>query len=157
MEPKIQELLDKIAAAAGVVGENAARGARMAGKKAGQFWDAGKARVRIMELKGDEAYLYQDLGKIMYAVHKGENATLGDIETKIAALDCIRGELADLESAGKNKKKCASCGRVLDEEDSFCRHCGAAADTRTDGGEDSPTALLTEDAGDIDDLLGEDK
>ena len=156
MDPKIQELLDKIATAAGTVGEGAARGARFAGRKAGQFWDAGKARVRILELKGDEAFLYNQLGRIMYSVHKGQNAGLEEIEVKIAKLDAIRSELAELEKAGKEKKKCTVCGHELDATDSFCRHCGAAAGSGEDAAPKEPE-LLSEEAGSFDDIFSEDE
>ncbi len=135
LDPKIQEMLEKLKAAAHSIGQNAERGAKYAGKKAGDIWDAGKLNIRILELKGDMSLLYETLGKLVHSVHKGKEVQDAEIEEKIAALDEKGRELARLQKKlcqMRGQKVCPSCQMKCGETDAYCRRCGAPLGTKND-------------------------
>jgi len=128
MDRKIREMLDKLREAAQSVGDNAERGAKYAGKKAGEIWDAGKLGVRVLELKCDISSLQEELGRLVYGIHRGRDTGDAEVEKLITALDKKAAELADAQKKlhrMRGRKVCPACENLCGSDDAFCRRCGA--------------------------------
>ncbi len=132
MDRRIQEMLDKLRAAAQSVGENAERGVKSAGKKAGEIWDAGKLSIKVLELKCDISSLHEELGRLVYGIHKGRDSGDVEVEKRISELDEKAEELAGAQKElrrMRGRRACSGCGNLCGNDDAFCRHCGAALKT----------------------------
>lgn len=138
MDPKMQEIFDKVASAAMQVGEGAKRGAKKAGQKAGQFWDAGKVRVKLIELRNAEKDLYEELGRKIYGIRNGEEKDKEAIEAIFEKIDAIAAERAGYENKGISF--CTKCGAEIAEGAQFCSKCGAAVKTEEPTREAEPEA-----------------
>ncbi|NLT40383.1 MAG: hypothetical protein GXX89_07970 [Clostridiales bacterium] len=128
MDRKIREMLDKLREAAQSVGDNAERGAKYAGKKAGEIWDAGKLGVRVLELKCDISSLQEELGRLVYGIHRGRDTGDAEVEKLITALDEKAAELADAQKKlrrMRGRKVCPACESLCGSDDAFCKRCGA--------------------------------
>jgi len=125
MDPKMQELLDRMASAAYTVGESAVKGAKFAGKKAGALWDAGKVRVKIIELRSKEADLYEKLGRKVYGISKGEAENKEELDAILSDISAVIEERNSYRNSGA-VTLCPVCGTEVSDSAQFCSRCGAA-------------------------------
>ena len=114
------DIFDKIA-------KNASDVAKAAGKKAEGIANTAKIKFALANLQSDLDELYEKLGRLYYNTMTGGNADehsegvlIGKITTVKADMEILKAELA----AAKNENICASCGKNVEKELSFCPYCG---------------------------------
>jgi len=98
-----------------------------AAQKTGELVEIGKLKFALSNAKGKIDEKYKDLGQALYTAHKNGSEDAQAIDGIIAEIDALFLELAKLESemgSLKSQKKCPSCGKVCDEDASFCASCG---------------------------------
>ncbi|MBE7027937.1 MAG: zinc ribbon domain-containing protein [Ruminococcaceae bacterium] len=98
-----------------------------AAQKTGELVEIGKLKFALSNTKGKIDEKYKDLGLALYTAHKNSNEDAQSLDEIIAQIDDLFLEQAKLESeigALKSQKKCPSCGRVCDDDASFCASCG---------------------------------
>lgn len=127
MNDKIREIWEKICTGATLAGEFATRTAGNAGEKAKDVFNTSKTNFKIFDLKTDVELLYKELGRLIYAAHKGDETSeeeidgyLAIIDEKMAQIESFREELEN----GKTKE-CPDCGKENESGAAFCSACGA--------------------------------
>lgn len=125
----VMKLFDKVKASASIqAGKNAAlNAADIAGKKATSVVEATKLNLKIFDLNTDIEVRYKEIGKIMYAVHVGEETDgerLQELMTEIDEKQETIRQLKEQLSQKKEKVLCPVCGRECRKEDEFCASCG---------------------------------
>ncbi len=128
MNDKIREIWDKMRTGATLAGEFATKTAESAGEKAKDVFNASKTNFKIFDLKTDIDLLYKELGRAIYAAHKGEETSEDEIDKYLAIIDEKMEQIEvlkdELESA-KAKKECPDCGKENEAGAAFCSACGA--------------------------------
>ncbi len=123
------KLFDKAKASASILaGKNAAlNAADIAGKKATSVVETTKINLKVFDLNTDIEVRYKEIGKIMYAVHIGEETDgerlqqlMEEIDEKQEAIRQLKEQL----SQKKEKVLCPVCGKECRKEDEFCSSCG---------------------------------
>ena len=127
MDPKVNELLERIRATACAAADAAADTARVAGRKAGQMVDVAKLNVQLFDANGELDETLKKLGGVMYDAHLGRenNASVDDLLAQADAINERRDELKSRIAALRQSRTCPACGGTCGKEDRFCRRCGA--------------------------------
>lgn len=121
MEINISEIISKLKSTAVSVGDKAAK----AGK---DFVSTTKTNIRIMELNSQIDAEYKNAGKLLYAVHNGEEISPEAIDEVLEIIDGKKAELDELNSAIAKAKlayTCPVCGKNVGKTAAFCSACGA--------------------------------
>ncbi len=129
MDAKIQMLLDKMKVVADKTGKAVGRAADATGKTASGFATATRLNLQIFDLNTECEVLYKEIGKMVYALHRGEEVSNDEMDGKIALVDEKQEKIAALreELAGiKSVVVCPHCGRQCSKDDAFCSGCGGA-------------------------------
>ncbi len=121
MDPKLREILYRVKASAVDVGKTA-------GKFAGGVVERTKINLQIFDLNTEIDIAYKEIGKLVFAVHNGEEICSEAIQSKIEEIDAkneqiaiLRDKLSDFKNASKT---CPACGKTATEKDAFCPSCG---------------------------------
>ena len=120
------EILKKVKTGLGTAGEVAVSTANTAGEKAKVVFDKSKHSLNLLDLKSECNALYKELGKLVYAAHKGEDDNAELVEEKIAEIDaklCEIEEVREKIDELSNIKTC-SCGAKNDKDAEYCKKCG---------------------------------
>lgn len=107
--------------------QKASETALLAGKKANEAYSSAKIKMEIAEKKNCLKNLYRELGEITYKGYKNADGDVNEIEDKIAEIDIVSEQIAELEKeCGKMKNLivCPSCNEKIDEKSRFCPNCG---------------------------------
>ncbi len=122
MDPKVQDIIDKVVLSAGKV-------ATTATKKAGELVGAARTNLQIFDLNSEIDELFEEIGKKIYFAHIGQDTDAETIDAHLAAIDEKYekiNELKEQKAAKRNLTACPNCGMMCDKNDSFCKHCGTA-------------------------------
>ena len=121
MDPKIREMLYRVK-------ESAVDAGKVAGKFAGGVVEQAKINLSIFDLNSEIDVAYKEIGKLVFAVHKGEEISSEAIQSKIEEIDekkqqveILRKKLAGVKGTSKS---CPVCGRSVADKDVFCATCG---------------------------------
>lgn len=97
-------------------------------KKSGELVEKSKVKLAIAGTKSEIGSLFKQLGELVYLAQKDETgAGAEEIENTIAHIDVLYEKLEELtqaDSALKNEKICAQCGKSNPMEQTFCGGCG---------------------------------
>lgn len=97
-------------------------------KKSGELVEMSKVKLAIVNTKAEIGTLFKQLGELVYLAQKEDNsANAEDIENTILHIDALYEKLEELteaNSAFKNEKVCAECGKSNPMEQTFCGNCG---------------------------------
>jgi|GEM_PF-1090285 len=127
MDPKVRELLNKVK-------EGAVTYGKVAGKIASETAEKARLNLQIFDLNTEIDISYKEIGKLVYAMHAGEEVSNDAVQTEIEKIDArkvslaeIRAKLASFKS--NTEETCCCCGETHDacccedeEEDDCC--CG---------------------------------
>lgn len=132
MDNRVNRFLEKAKVSAEMLasktGRAATQAATSAGKTATSVVGTTKLNLQIFDLNTEIEILYKEIGKMVYAVHNGEENDQAELQVK---LDLIDEKLEKIEalreqiSQAKTGPICPNCGRECGAEDAFCRNCGA--------------------------------
>lgn len=124
--------------------ENSAKVADKVAKVTGEYIDKGKDKINELSLENDLSKAQKQLGALVYALHKsGEsndelvNQYIEEIAKIEKQLEEVRAEVAEAEEEIKevidvdpedikDVMHCHNCGKDVDDDDAFCKHCGTA-------------------------------
>jgi hypothetical protein len=120
------------------------------------FRERGRLRRRLRYLRRARELGYRDLGGFIFDLHRFGREGADLVQSKLAALMAIDGELRALEAAlGEHREvavlrepgigSCLKCGALHGSTDSFCPHCGRAlrpGAKPAGGSNDAPTEAL---------------
>lgn len=127
MDYKVKELLEKVRSAAELAGDAAGKGIDAASKKTNELAAVAKLNKQIFDLNTEIHSLMREVGRMVYATHRGEEVDPEELEQKLAAadekferLDECRKNLAELRPA----RSCPNCGESCGKHDRYCKHCG---------------------------------
>lgn len=121
MELNVKELLNKMKHTAVQVGDKAAK----AGK---EFVANTKTNIHIMELNSQIDAEYKNAGKLLYAVHNGEEVDPEAIDVVLSVIDGKKAELDELNNElakAKAATTCPVCGKNVGKNAAYCSACGA--------------------------------
>lgn len=128
MDEKLQGLLLAAQRAATEVGAAACSLADSAGEKADAMVTAGKLKVRLADLKAQDAVLLQEVGAMVYATHTGDPTDSSTLLAKLQEIDEVRSRTerisAQLRQVRGVEGACPFCGATVKKGDCFCRECG---------------------------------
>lgn len=128
MDPKVQIMLEKVKLLADKTGRAAVRVADSAGKKASEVAQATRLNLQIFDLNTECELLYKEIGKLVYDIHCGMEASESAMEEKIAKIDENRAQVAELKARLNDTKAacvCPNCGHTCAKDAAFCSVCGA--------------------------------
>ena len=121
MDPKLKEILNKVRLSALDAG-------KAAGKFAGDVVEQAKLNIQIFDMNTDIEVSYKEIGKLVYAIHKGSEICPEAIESLIEVIDEKNNQIAQLReklNSYKNASKiCPVCGRTVADADAYCAGCG---------------------------------
>ncbi len=129
MDARVQPFLDKVREMAEKTGDAASCAADAARKKAAELAGVTKANLQIFDLNTECDVLFKEMGRMVYAVHCGEDVSNEEMDQKLAAVDAKRQKIAALREtlAGTGDTvACPHCGRACGRGDAFCAGCGGA-------------------------------
>lgn len=129
MNDNVMTLLDRVRETAVRMGDMAGVTARYAGKYAGQMVDVAKLNMRIYDLNSESNELLQEIGRMVYDTHRGQEPRADAISGLLARLDeknAEIGQFKDRIAALRSGRECQACGALCGSEDKYCRDCGAA-------------------------------
>lgn len=121
------EFMNKVKATLNTAGDLLGRAAETTTKKAGDFYDKSKLIFRLAEVKGEIEDFYQELGRLVYRFHKGENISEEETRAIIGEIDDRRVLVAELKEKlqeMKSTRPCPSCGKENDKAAEYCSFCG---------------------------------
>ncbi len=120
MEINVRDLLNKVKSTAQQVGTKATQ--------LGKEWVSNtKLNFRIMELGSQIDADFKAAGKLLYAVHCGEEIDSEAIDEILAQIDGKQEELEALKEAlakAKAAYTCPNCGKNVGKSAAYCSSCG---------------------------------
>jgi len=128
MKEKFYAFLDTAQKTAADAGEFVSGAGYLAKKKAGKAAAMAQVNLMILSKQREIQTGYQELGKLLYDKHTGNDSETDVLMDKLQALDVLHVELAELEKkTGKVTvvRTCPTCGAETRDGDSYCRECGA--------------------------------
>lgn len=121
MDPKVRELLSKVK-------EGAVTYGKVAGKFASEAAEKARLNLQIFDLNTEIDICDKEIGKLVYAMHAGEEVSNDAVQAQIEAIDAKKAQLAELRAklaAFKTEKAeectCSCC--CEEEHDDGCK-CG---------------------------------
>lgn len=129
MDAKVQSFLDKVKDLAEKAGDVASCAADAARKKATELAGTTKVNLQIFDLNTECDVLFKEMGRMVYAVHRGEDVSNEEMDQKLAAVDAKQEKIATLRQSLAGMKSivvCPHCGKACGREDAFCPGCGGA-------------------------------
>lgn len=129
MDAKVQSFLDKVKDLAEKTGDVASCAADAARKKATELAGTTKVNLQIFDLNTECDVLFKEMGRMVYAVHRGKDVSNEEMDQKLAAVDAKQEKIAALRQSLAGMKSivvCPHCGKACGREDAFCPGCGGA-------------------------------
>nr|WP_300185186.1 hypothetical protein [uncultured Agathobaculum sp.] len=129
MDAKVQSFLDKVKDLAEKTGDVASCAADAARKKATELAGTTKVNLQIFDLNTECDVLFKEMGRMVYAVHRGKDVSNEEMDQKLAAVDAKEEKIAALRQSLAGMKSivvCPHCGKACGREDAFCPGCGGA-------------------------------
>ena len=108
MDPKVKELLSKARASAVTYG-------KAAGKFAGSVVEQAKLNLQIFDLNTEIEVAYKEIGKLVYAVHTGEEICNDAVQAQIEKIDSKTAQIAELRARLTEVKEDGECTPVAAE------------------------------------------
>jgi len=108
MDPKVKELLSKARASAVTYG-------KAAGKFAGSVVEQAKLNLQIFDLNTEIEVAYKEIGKLVYAVHTGEEVCNEAVQAQIEKIDSKTEQIAELRARLTEVKEDGECTSVAAE------------------------------------------
>jgi len=108
MDPKVKELLSKARASAVTYG-------KAAGKFAGSVVEQAKLNLQIFDLNTEIEVAYKEIGKLVYAVHTGEEVCNEAVQAQIEKIDSKTEQIAELRARLTEVKEDGECTPVAAE------------------------------------------
>lgn len=102
MDPKVKELLNKARASAVTYG-------KAAGKFAGSVVEQAKLNLQIFDLNTEIEVAYKEIGKLVYAVHTGEEVCNEAVQAQIEKIDSKTAQIAELRARLTEVKEDGEC------------------------------------------------
>ena len=121
MELNVGEILNKVKSTAVQVGNKAATFGKGVVSKT-------QTNIRIMDLNSQIDTEYKNAGKLLYAIHCGEEVDSGAIDEVLAVIDEKAAQLEELKgqlAKAKAEYTCPVCGKNVGKTAAFCSACGA--------------------------------
>ncbi|MBR6748700.1 MAG: hypothetical protein IKM07_07150 [Clostridia bacterium] len=91
MDPKVREILSKARVSAVNYG-------KAAGKYAGNVVEQAKINLQIFDLNTEIEVAYKEIGKLVYAVHAGEEVCNEAVQAQIEKIDSKTAQIAELRA-----------------------------------------------------------
>ena len=132
MNEKFYAFLDTAKKTAKEVRHAASSVGYLARKEAGKVASNAQLNVQILTKQREIQTAYQELGKLIYDQHTGNDTESGALMEKLEALDALHLEVAELEKqVGRVSvvKTCPTCGAERKDGDAYCRVCGGKLKT----------------------------
>lgn len=120
MEINVRDLFNKVKSTAQQVGTKAT-------KMGKEIMSNTKLNIRVMDLNSQIDAEYKAAGKLLYAVHCGEEIDPEAIDEILAGIDGKKAELEELKDAlakAKAAYTCPNCGKTVGKAAAFCSACG---------------------------------
>lgn len=127
MNEKVYAFLDTAKKTASEIGHAASSVGYLARKEAGKAASNAQVNVRILTKRNEIRTAYQELGKLIYDKHTGNDTDPDGLMEKLEALDALHLEVAELEKqSGRVSvvRTCPTCGAEQKQGDAYCRACG---------------------------------
>lgn len=99
-----------------------------AGKKAGEFVEVSKYKLRAASINNEIERIYKRLGVVVYESRKSNTNSDALVESCIAEIDGLIQELREIQGkidGIRTASKCRACGFENVEEAQYCASCGA--------------------------------
>lgn len=129
MDPRMNDMLEKMRIAAAQTAQAMGKAADIASKKTNEFVAGAKSNLQIYELNSQIEGLMREIGRCVYLAHTGAQVEPGEIDGKIAAIDEKYALIAKMKEENAPRRPasgiCPECGSPCGPEDAFCRHCGS--------------------------------
>lgn len=129
MDPRMNDMLEKMRIAAAQTAQAMGKAADIASKKTNEFVAGAKSNLQIYELNSQIEGLMREIGRCVYLAHTGAQVETGEIDGKIAAIDEKYALIAKMKEENAPRRPasgiCPECGSPCGPEDAFCRHCGS--------------------------------
>ncbi|NMA09080.1 MAG: hypothetical protein GX929_08215 [Clostridiales bacterium] len=124
MDPKVRELLNKVKESALTYGK---AGVKFASETA----ERARLNLQIFDLNTEIDIAYKEIGKLVYAMHAGDEVCSEAVQSQIEAIDSRRAQIAELRArlssfkakpAEEKAEECCCCGEVecYCEEEAEC-------------------------------------
>lgn len=135
MDPKVKEILSKAKVGAVDFG-------KAAGKTMNKVANQTKKNVKIFQLKTEIDVAYKEIGRLVYAIHHGDDVCSEAVQAQLEAIDskneeiaALKAELDDLkakkEEAEAPAEKACECAEAVAEEAACKCECAEAAAEET--------------------------
>ena len=132
MNEKFYAFLDTVKQTAKEARHAASSVGYLARKEAGKAASNAQLNVQILTKRREIQTAYQELGKLLYDKHIGNDSESDGLMAKLEALDALHLEVAELEKqTGRVSvvKTCPTCGAERKDGDAYCRTCGEKLET----------------------------
>ena len=132
MNEKFYAFLDTVKRTAKEARHAASSVGYLARKEAGKAASNAQLNVQILTKRREIQTAYQELGKLLYDKHLGNDSESDGLMAKLEALDALHLEVAELEKqTGRVSvvKTCPTCGAERKDGDAYCRTCGEKLET----------------------------
>ena len=122
--------------------ENSAKVADKVAKVTGEYIDKGKDKLNELSLENELSKAQKQLGALVYALHKNGESNDELVKQYIEEIEKIEKQLEEVKAEDKDDedtvvididpddvkevKYCPNCGKDVDDDDAFCKHCGNA-------------------------------
>lgn len=127
MDDKVREMLEKLRETAGLAADAAGSAAKQVSQKTGETLEMAKLNMKVFDLNTEIGLALREVGRIVYATHRGEATDETALEAQLALLDGKHAEADAMRSRlGEFKKSvvCPNCGDSCAKGDTFCKKCG---------------------------------
>ena len=114
MDPRMNDMLEKMRIAAAQTAQAMGKAADIASKKTNEFVAGAKSNLQIYELNSQIEALMREIAD--------------EIDAKLAAIDEKYALLAKMKEESNCQRpagRCPACGGVCGPEDAYCKHCGS--------------------------------
>ena len=130
MDDKMQKINRLLRETAFTVSSLADKGA----KKAGAVMETANLNLEIIRLEREIAKHLQEVGQTVYDTHCGVLTDSALLLEKLRVIDECRQQLQacrqKIAAARGKQRRCPVCGLPAQEQDQFCRDCGAVLESK---------------------------
>jgi len=130
MDDKMQKINQLLRETAFTVSSLADKGA----KKAGAVLETANLNLEIIRLEREIAKRLQEVGQTVYDTHCGLLTDSALLLEKLRVIDDYQQQLRScrqkIAAARAGQRRCPACGLAAEEQDLFCRDCGAVLESK---------------------------
>jgi len=109
------------------ISKKISKGTRIIGQKSGEVFEVTKVKLDIASERDKLEKLYEDIGKMVYEIHKEGSMEIPDISDKCRLIDEVQYKIKSLNRKIvqiKGGSLCKKCGEVVSPTQRYCQHCG---------------------------------